>query len=318
MDKLVSIEGKCKVVEATYDHVERIYPYMRKADQIEVACMGHTPREALMSSLENDDVTLTALDADDVPFAMFGVGQFVNQAYIWCLGTDGVNDNAYDFLRASRKYTQALTKPYGVTFNYVHDQNKTALKWLKFCGAKFLSTKNFGGKSFYEFAITMKQPEISNIVQPTVKDFKVKVTEFENNLKTLDGALVDSDEIEKINPLEHAFGDGMYVRKIVMPSGQLIVSKIHRQTHPYFIMSGDVSVLTEEGVKRIKAPYHGMTKAGTKRILYTHEETTWITVQQTHETDLAKIEQETMAQSFDDPALTEEQINLLTGEKETI
>ena len=154
MDRVVSIEGKCKVVEATHDHAECIYPFMRKADQIEIACMGHSPRDSLMAGLENDDVTLTALDADDVPFAMFGVGQVADFAYIWCLGTDGVNDNTYDFLRASRKYTQALTKPYGVTFNYVHEDNKAALRWLKFCKASFLSELTISNQTFYQFAIT--------------------------------------------------------------------------------------------------------------------------------------------------------------------
>ena len=118
--------------------------------------MGHTPKEALMAGLEKDDVTLTALDADDVPFAMFGVGQFGNQAYIWCLGTDSVDDNAYDWLRASRKYTQALTKPYGVTFNYVHDQNKAALRWLKFCGASFIEELAINNELYYQFAIPYK------------------------------------------------------------------------------------------------------------------------------------------------------------------
>ncbi len=156
MDKVVSIEGKCKVVEATYDHVERIYPYMRKADQIEVACMGHTPREALMSGLENDDVTLTALDPEGVPFAMFGVGQVNAQAYIWWLATDSVMDNSYDFIKASRKWTQILTKPYGATFNYVHEDNKLAIKWLKFCGASFIRKLTFNDNLFFEFVIPLK------------------------------------------------------------------------------------------------------------------------------------------------------------------
>jgi hypothetical protein len=94
MDKVLSTHGSCKVVVASHDHIERIYPYMRKADQIEIACMGHEPRQSLLSGFENDDVTLTALDADDVPFAMFGVGQVSDQAYIWCLGTESVSDNA--------------------------------------------------------------------------------------------------------------------------------------------------------------------------------------------------------------------------------
>ena len=156
MDKILSTHGSCKVVVATHDHVERIYPYMRKEDQIEIACMGHDPRQALLSGLESDDVTLTALDADDVPFAMFGVGQIENQAYIWCLGTDGVSDNAYQFLKASREWTQRLTKPYGATFNFVHEDNHVALKWLKFCGAIFIRKLTFSNQPFFEFIIPSK------------------------------------------------------------------------------------------------------------------------------------------------------------------
>jgi hypothetical protein len=101
-------------------------------------------------------------------------------------------------------------------------------------------------------------------------------------------------------PLEHTFVDGAYVRQISMPKGMLISSKIHKKTHPYFILSGDVSVVTEQGLVRMKAPFYGITKAGTKRILYTHEDTVWVTVHVTEETDLDKIEEEVIAKSFSD------------------
>lgn len=156
MDKLIIQEGKCRVVEASEDHVESIYPFMRRADQLEVACLGHTPQSALLEGLKSDDVTLTALDPDGVPMAMFGVGQFGGQAYIWCLGTESINDNAYDFIRASRKWTQILTKPYGATFNYVHKDNELAIKWLKFCGASFLRKVSFSDEPFFEFVIPSK------------------------------------------------------------------------------------------------------------------------------------------------------------------
>jgi hypothetical protein len=101
-------------------------------------------------------------------------------------------------------------------------------------------------------------------------------------------------------PLEHAFGDGLYVRKITMPKGMLVTSKIHKKAHPYFIMQGDVSVITESGTVRIKAPYADITMPGTKRILLIHEETVWITVHRTDETDLKKIEEEIIAPSFEE------------------
>jgi len=156
MDRLISREGKCSIVEATVDHVDAIAPFMRGADKREVACLGHTPEQSLMNGLHNDDVTLTALDPEGVPFAMFGVGQVLDQAYIWWLSTDSVNDNAYDFLKASRKWTQILTKPYGATFNFVHKDNELSIKWLKFCGAVFIRELTFSNQPFFEFVIPTK------------------------------------------------------------------------------------------------------------------------------------------------------------------
>lgn len=99
-------------------------------------------------------------------------------------------------------------------------------------------------------------------------------------------------------PLEHTFVDGAYIRKITMPKGAFLTSKIHKVCHPYFVMKGDVSVLTEIGVVRIKAPYAGITPTGTKRLLYIHEETEWITVHVTKKKNLKKIEKEIIATSF--------------------
>ena len=152
-DTVVSVHGDCKVLLATQDHVEYIYPTMRKEDKIEVACMGHSPKEALETGLEYDDITFTAVDVDNVPFAMFGAGHFDNQGYIWLLGTDALEDNAYQFLRASRKYVQIMTKPYGTVINYVHTENTKAIQWLRHCSAKFIRKVNVSNQTFLEFII---------------------------------------------------------------------------------------------------------------------------------------------------------------------
>ncbi len=116
-------------------------------------------------------------------------------------------------------------------------------------------------------------------------------------------------------PLRHFFVDGAYVREITMPKGALLTSKIHKLCHPYFVLKGDVSVLTEDGVIRIKAPYFGITKPGTKRVLYMHEETVWVTVHVTNETDLKKIEDEIIAKTFDEvPGVDDAEVVELLGE----
>lgn len=101
-------------------------------------------------------------------------------------------------------------------------------------------------------------------------------------------------------PLEHYHLDGIYVRRIFMPAGFILTSKIHKKTHPYFILEGEVEVLTEQGMQRIKAPYFGITKAGTKRVILTHSDCIWMTCHATEETDLKKIEAEIIAPTFAD------------------
>ena len=127
------------------------------------------------------------------------------------------------------------------------------------------------------------------------KDMLEKMTEFEGALAQHPNAIHHSQQ----DFATHEFGDGLYIRTFTSPKGFLCVSKLHKTTHPYFIMSGDVSVLTPEGFVRIKTPYHGMTKAGTKRILFFHEKTVWITVHATKETDLDLIEKEVIAEKYE-------------------
>ena len=124
--------------------------------------------------------------------------------------------------------------------------------------------------------------------------FRDKIQDFENFLCQQEGAKLGDDAC----PLKHIFADGLYIREITMPANTFLTSKIHKTTHPYFVLSGDVSVITEDGTVRIKAPYSGITQAGTKRALYTHEETVWATVHKTNETDLKKIEAEVIAEDF--------------------
>lgn len=153
---IVYRQGDYKLIKADKSHIDAIYPFMRREDQLEVMCMGKTPEQSLHNAFDTDDITLTIVDGDDVPIAMLGVGQILDMAYIWMLGTDQVQEASYSFLKASRKITQSLTKPYGATFNYVHTENQTAIRWLKFCGAKFIRKLYFTNHPFYEFIITYR------------------------------------------------------------------------------------------------------------------------------------------------------------------
>jgi hypothetical protein len=131
---------------------------------------------------------------------------------------------------------------------------------------------------------------------PVSREFINQVYKFEEILSQSPSARFGDD----VGELKHIFGDGLYIRAIRMKKGDAITTKIHKTNHPYFVLKGDISVITEDGVVRIIAPYYGMTKAGTKRILYINEETVWVTVHATKETDLEKIEEELIAKSYNE------------------
>jgi len=132
-------------------------------------------------------------------------------------------------------------------------------------------------------------------LQLSPKEVRTKILQAEELMRQHPDAMEDD-----CCPLKHKFVDGAYVREIYMPAGMLLTSKIHKVKHPFFIMKGDVSVLNSEegGAVRHKAPYWGITPANTKRILFIHEDTVWITVHITDSQDLEEIEKEIIAPSY--------------------
>jgi hypothetical protein len=145
--------------------------------------------------------------------------------------------------------------------------------------------------------------ELIQIVPKEVQSVSVRdrILSLQEEICRMPEALIgDSPEYLAVCPLKHTFVDNGYVREIFLPKGMMFVTKIHKKTHPYFIMYGDVSVLTENGVIRLKGPYSGITQAGTKRVIYTHQDTTWITVHSTMKTDLKDIEDELIAKDFEE------------------
>lgn len=98
-------------------------------------------------------------------------------------------------------------------------------------------------------------------------------------------------------PVKHHFSYGVYARELFIPKGTTLTGKIHKYEQLNILSQGEISVLTEEGVKRVKAPFHIVSPAGTKRIAYAHEDCVWTTVHGTDEKDLEKIESIFIAQT---------------------
>lgn len=130
-------------------------------------------------------------------------------------------------------------------------------------------------------------------------------------LSTRDRVNIIEDEMRKHKqidcPVTHYFSQGIYAREIFIPKGTLLTGKIHKYAQLNIMSKGDMSVLTEDGIKRVQAPFTVVSPPGTKRIAYAHSDCVWTTIHGTDETDLAKLEDHYIAQTQKDYAAFLEQ-----------
>jgi len=89
----------------------------------------------------------------------------------------------------------------------------------------------------------------------------------------------------------HELSGGVYARTIRIPSGTVLTGASHKKDH-INIMQGDITVSTDDGMKRLTGQHVLATKAGMKRVGFTHADTIWTTVCHTNLTDIAEIEAE--------------------------
>lgn len=122
----------------------------------------------------------------------------------------------------------------------------------------------------------------------------------------LRAAIADLEEIVKSTgveiecPVVHHFSRNVYAREMHVQKGVLLVGKIHKHQNLNILSAGEVSVLSVDGVKRVKAPYTFVASPGAKRVIYAHEDAVWTTIHGTPEQDVARIEDEVIAKSYDE------------------
>ena len=91
---------------------------------------------------------------------------------------------------------------------------------------------------------------------------------------------------------QHFFVKGMYARQITIPAGTTLVGKVHKSEHFFMLLKGDMTLWTEEGMRRVQAPYVACAKPGIKRVGLAHADSVCINVHTTELTDLEQIEEQ--------------------------
>ena len=116
------------------------------------------------------------------------------------------------------------------------------------------------------------------------KEHRLINTEFINKVEALENAMLSSDDsrIAKGNsdmfPLKHSFSEGVYIREMFMQKGGLVIGKLYKISHTWFLLKGELEVATDEGVEYYIAPCYVNAPEGTKRVLHAIEDVIFVNV----------------------------------------
>ena len=140
------------------------------------------------------------------------------------------------------------------------------------------------------------------------KSFRSKTAKLEETLRSLTDiqGIVAGDENNPIVtdskeiPIDHFFMDGVYIRKMTMYKGTVVVGAIHKHLHMCFLLKGHLSVASRQGVKEYIAPCFIIAEPGEQRVLYALEDSLWFNTHKnpSNTSDVKQLEKEIVAASY--------------------
>ena len=146
----------------------------------------------------------------------------------------------------------------------------------------------------------MSNNEVDKIKGEITLNNREKILEFQNNLiDNADEVNIVTHNDSKLFPLKHTFADGIYVRQMSMGVGTVVVGAIHKHLHVWFLLAGNISVVTENTIEDYVAPCYVVAKPGTKRVIYANEDSIFVNVHKnpTNSQDIDWLEKEIVAKN---------------------
>lgn len=105
---------------------------------------------------------------------------------------------------------------------------------------------------------------------------------------------------EESAPIVNHFSKGVYAREMRLAQGTMIVGEIHKFENLNILSQGTVTVVSQDGVKTLEAPYTFVGTPGAKRIIYAHEHAIWTVIHGTDLKDPVDIEKEFVVKDYDE------------------
>ena len=133
-----------------------------------------------------------------------------------------------------------------------------------------------------------------------------KILELERTLiNAADGVNIEGDgkrvmTDSKIAPIKHTFADGVYIRQMDMMKDSIVVGAIHKHLHVWFLLTGHVTVATEDTTEDYIAPCYVVSTPGAKRVILANEDSIFVNVHKnpSNTQDIDELEKEIVALNY--------------------
>lgn len=158
-------------------------------------------------------------------------------------------------------------------------------------------------------------------INPTDTPFDIRC-----KIKTLEYAIkkfIDIYKLEAIDlPVQHTINNGVYIRQCYHPAGILVIGKIYKQKHVFWLLKGVLMLVSEDiGRKVYCGPCIIQFEAGTQKVGLALEDCIIATVHASKdETDIGKLEQMLYAENYsevgkEDPIIDNSDLLNMTYER---
>jgi len=120
----------------------------------------------------------------------------------------------------------------------------------------------------------------------------------DENIVSNNGNIVRSEQF----PLKHSFADGIYVRQMSMKKNSAVIGAVHNHLHVWFLLTGDITVATENSTEDYIAPCYVIATPGVKRVIYANEDSIFVNIHKnpTNTQDLNELEAEIVSKNYEE------------------
>ena len=140
--------------------------------------------------------------------------------------------------------------------------------------------------------------KLSSITKQEIIDIEKTLISIADNKNIIanGGDIVYHDKFK----YKHTFADGIYVRQMTIEKGEIILGAIHKHLHVWLLLSGHITVLTEDSLKEYIAPCTVLSTPGVKRVIYGNEESIFTNVHKnpTNTEDIKELEKQIVALNY--------------------